>query len=333
MKGTPYAKRMNRTKARWVGWPGPGAACPCGSGWKGRACCRRESGKFICSPVAMSVSLLAGRDLNGHSNPACYLQTTDDCCGTTSREHLMTRAVLELIDGPSTGYRWLKGETRNLPSNSLAARVLCKSHNERLAPLDDVGLRVFAAMRACALGQPGPSHVLANGHDFERWILQRACAVLYSGNADWHGFKIDVGNVAPREVRDALLEGWWPKGGGLHLGVEATNAKLDGIEMAPIFGLETPSLIVPKTAIGFRVSLAGVPFAVRWIGDELMGPAVKSRFRARRPEGITLLGPQQRLDVRFTWDPGVRPGPIAEFGPLTQDQLDALWASVGGRPA
>jgi hypothetical protein len=244
----------------------------------------------------------------------------------------MTRSIVALVDAPSKGFRWLKGAERHLSPDALTARVLCKSHNERLSPLDEVGFKVLAAMRACGLGEPGPSHLVVNGHDLERWIVQRACAVLYSGNADWKGMKVDLGSVAPREVRAALLDGEWPEGGGLYFAPPPDNGGLDGTGMAAIYGLQDAATMLPRTAIGFRVTLTGVPFAVRWIADDMIAPSVAAMFYSHRPEGVTLLGPTHRLDLRFTWDPDVRPGPGAQYGPLTMAELDELWASVGGRP-
>jgi hypothetical protein len=244
----------------------------------------------------------------------------------------MTRSILELVDAPSKGWRWLNGKEKHLPPDALAARVLCKSHNERLAPLDGVGFRMLEAMRACALGLPGPSHLLVNGHDFECWIVQRACAMLYSGNAHWNGIKLDLGSIAPQHIRDALLEGEWPNGGGLYLAPPPQSGGLDGVGMTGMFGAVNGTGI-RNIPVGFRISLAGIPFAVRWLADEQIDANVADMFHSHRPAGVTLLGPTHRLEVRFTWDPDVPPGEILQYGPLTMEDLDALWDSAGGRPA
>jgi len=266
--------------------------------------------------------------LSGEVNPNCYLRDTHDCCDKLSREHLMTRRILELSDGPTAGYRWLKGQTKDLPPDALASHVLCRSHNSRLSKLDDVGISVFAAMRACTLGEPGPTHLIVNGHDFERWLVQRAAAVMYSGNADFRGFKVDLGKFAQPEVRDALVEGVWPAGGGLYLTEAPLAAKLDGTEMAPFFASHDPSIIIPRDAIGFRVTLSGIPFSVRWGGDDRLAPTVTEQFRSYRPAGVILDGPEHRLDLRFSWRPEVRPSPIVGFGPLTRDALAAIEAAA-----
>lgn len=233
----------------------------------------------------------------------------------------MSRSILKLSDGPSAGYRWLRGQTKSLPSDALAARVLCKSHNQRLSKLDDVGFAVFEAMRACALGEPGPKHLIVNGHDFERWIVQRACAVCFSGNADHKGLKVDLGQVARGEIFDALVEGKWRPSGGLYLTASTMAAKLDGTEMAPVFGVSDRSVVLPQVVVGFRVSLAGIPFAVRWAGNDQVGPGVADMFYAQRMDGVNLVGPEHTLQIRFTWGAGIRPGPIIEFGPLTREML------------
>jgi len=188
-------------------------------------------------------------------------------------------------------------------------------------------------MRACGLGEPGPSHLLVNGHDFERWIVQRACAVLYSGNADYRGLKVDLGSAAPPVLRAALLDGLWPTGGGLYFGPPPDQGGFDGAGMSAIYGVHDAAALLPQTVIGFRVTLTGVPFAVRWVADDMIAPSVAAMFYSHRPEGVRLLGPTHQLDLRFTWDPVVRPGPMAQYGPLTMAELDELWAGVGGRPA
>lgn len=240
----------------------------------------------------------------------------------------MTRRILEISDGPSAGYRWLKGQSKDLPPDALASKVLCRSHNSRLSQLDDVGIAVFSALRACALGETGPSHLIVNGHDFERWIVQRAAAVMYSGNADYRGFKVDLGSVAQPEVRDALAEGIWPEGGGLYLTEVPPAAKLDGTEMAPFFASRDPSIVIPKEVIGFRVSLSCIPFTVLWVGGDRLAPEVAENFQIHRPAGVTLFGPEHQLELRFSWRPEVRAGPIVEFGPLTREALARIKAAA-----
>lgn len=270
--------------------------------------------------------------MTGFGNPSCYLKHTCDCDETASREHLMSKGILKQVEGPSTGYRWLKGQSRELPPSAFQSWVLCKSHNERLSRLDEIASKLFAAMWAAALGEDGPTHLLINGHDLERWIVQRACAVLHSGNGDYNGFKVGMGDGAAPYAHRALLNAEWPEGGGLYLVQPPKNGRLDGFEMAPFMGLERPGILVPRTAIGFRTTLIGVAFGALWYPEDALSPEIKALFEVHRPEGVNLLGPTHRLEVRFTWDPKIVPGPIAEYGPLSQAELDALWDSVGGRP-
>ena len=123
--------------------------CPCRSGRRLEACCLHE-GMFFRPPLA-DVNPPGAR--TNHTNPGCYLSAVDDnCCTKLSREHFVSKSILEILNiaGGSRGvlaegFPWLK-EPKPLPPEALASKVLCKRHNEGLGKLDGSALAFFQCL-------------------------------------------------------------------------------------------------------------------------------------------------------------------------------------------
>jgi hypothetical protein len=168
-------------------------SCPCGSGNVIARCCLREDGSMVpasvCTPVPAET---------GYSHSGCYAAALGGCSSKISREHAISRGVLELIAGGCDvdigGLAWLAdGERRVLPSSALASNVLCRNHNSALSGLDAFALRLVGAIVAIwrdmttRRRRRPPALYLFNGEDLERWMLKCLCGLVASGTGNVDG--------------------------------------------------------------------------------------------------------------------------------------------------
>src|SRR5688572_19869751 len=84
ISGTP-AERWKR---------GGSMTCPCESGRRPRACCRRSNASWYKSPGSFEPSPPA----TGFSHPDCFLNVTQDCNQTITGEHYVSDVALGTID-------------------------------------------------------------------------------------------------------------------------------------------------------------------------------------------------------------------------------------------
>lgn len=80
-----------------------------------------------------------------YAHAKCYAGVLNDCCKTISKEHYISKAVMDLmgdmvkVTSPRLGF-----DAKELPPKAIAANILCKRHNEALSPLDQVAKRFFS---------------------------------------------------------------------------------------------------------------------------------------------------------------------------------------------
>jgi len=201
-----------------------------------------------------------------YSHPSCYLRATTDCSEELSREHYISRDVLEVLGESSiniSGVPWLEeGERKNLGLNALTAKVLCKRHNENLSPLDAMAGRFFRAILGDESVLFGPRRVaLFSGDDLERWILKVLFGAVSSVNAVASYAERNQQLIMPAESTDLLLDRReWPSGVGLGILVEVGQSMFSrplDVNFAPLF--RRPDFLVQ----GATVKLAGLELAIR----------------------------------------------------------------------
>ncbi|WP_258121964.1 hypothetical protein [Mesorhizobium onobrychidis] len=122
-------------------------------------------------------SLVPRPPKSGEAQTNCYMAAERDCGGGLSREHYISRG---LIDGPELrvrGLPWQHEEVAHYPDN-LVARILCRRHNSALSPLDAHAIRFFLAIEAAIDHAQRRSlsrqsrYFLASGHALELWAIK-----------------------------------------------------------------------------------------------------------------------------------------------------------------
>jgi hypothetical protein len=146
--------------------------CTCGSGLSIIDCC-----------VTIRVDTTPTDPKTKYSNPKCYAKKLRDCSEKITREHFVSKSVLDLINVTRnmklSQTRWLsEGEERVVSIESLSSKILCERHNSALSELDIIGQRFFEYI----IGVNIPDDVVfINGNDVERWMLKVLCGLLSSG--------------------------------------------------------------------------------------------------------------------------------------------------------
>lgn len=157
--------------------------CPCGSGSHFSGCCLGSDGR----PGMAVASLTPPAPLTGQAQSGCYMAATADCGGGLSREHYISRG---LIDGPELrvrGMPWQREEVARYSPDNLVARILCQRHNSAMSPLDAHAIRFFRAVEA------GLTHAqrrslsrkslfyMTSGDGLELWAMKTLASLYASG--------------------------------------------------------------------------------------------------------------------------------------------------------
>jgi hypothetical protein len=194
--------------------------CPCESGRRPRACCRRSNGSWYKLPESFEPPAPP----TGFSHPDCYLNVTQDCNQTITGEHYVSDTALKTIAPVLhiSGFPWLQAP-RDIPIGRLTSKILCERHNAAFSAIDTEGGRFFRWIRDFASSSTPLHHrtmVLFSGHDIERWFLKTFLGLLVSHNLEnSHGQIIGSARNIPDAVKllfgripDTWGRGLWVRG-------------------------------------------------------------------------------------------------------------------------
>jgi hypothetical protein len=100
------------------------------------------------------------------AHPGCYARVLNDCSSKLSREHYVSRTVLDLLGDEHriTNASWLLPgqQSKPLATSALGSRVLCEKHNHALSRLDSQALTFFDALLWGSLIGPRNSLIVAS---------------------------------------------------------------------------------------------------------------------------------------------------------------------------
>ncbi len=155
----------------------PESPCPCGSQRRLSQCCGADSRLHKRPAATAPPPPQTGERIEG-----CYAACLGDCGSMLSREHYISESLLRHLnrnkDLTIGGLSWMGGETKVLPPDALASKMLCDRHNSALASLDDIAVHLFRAFdEEGAIGSSEQRLYLFSGHDLERWLLKVLCGM------------------------------------------------------------------------------------------------------------------------------------------------------------
>lgn len=230
----------------------------------------------------------------------CYLAGCSDCEGGMSREHYISRSVLDLIfgDGPASiiGTPWARNGVDNVSVSSLTAKILCQKHNNELTHLDSAAKDFFGAIQAAQLKLQAKTTVSTvariDGDLLERWVLKLVAGMLVSGNFGRNGIKL-LGEI-PAIWRSIIMGCPYPDFWGLYfsapVGEFATAHK--EFEVVPMSDLKGNVLAV-------KLAMARIPMFFA-----LGKPDNPQGIGAYRPEGLTFHDQTVEHRILFAWNDG-----------------------------
>lgn len=220
----------------------------------------------------------------GHRNAGCYLSFLGGCDAKISNEHLVPASFgpLESFDpvnlsGQSFPHPWPLAKT---------AKVLCRRHNSMLHSFDDTGKRVFDAIMGT-----GSRTAEVNGHDFERFLLQRLCARHFGGMITVDAKRVSMPFPRGALERHFLLSNVRPDD-GLYIVPTPShlNPDVSRFELAP--GFHEGELV------GCRISLNVISFGLMLIGPVTLATG----YYSHRPSAIEVLADDgEHLKIVFHW--------------------------------
>jgi hypothetical protein len=192
----------------------------------------------------------------GFQNTKCYASRLCDCSQELSREHVVSKAILEQIAGFDgrvvvRNINWQDGSHGELVGiDALSARVLCQRHNNALSNLDAEMGRFFRTYREFTnWNAPKRNFRIFSGCDIERWLLK---TLIGCGAASYWR------SVIVPDFVNYLYEEAWPKKCGLYLPESRTGTLRSSasIQLNPIHLFGGGQNI----AHGIEVVCAGFPF-------------------------------------------------------------------------
>jgi hypothetical protein len=266
-------------------------ACLCGSGRLLRDCCLTAR----CDTVPAGTS-------TGHSHPACFARSLNDCSRTISKEHYISKSVLGLFgsaDATVSGMPWLPdGDEKKVSIESLTAKILCIRHNNALSPLDAVAAEFFRFFTE-AWSDPGTEVYLTCGFELERWLLKMLCGLVVSGNATLAGQRLPIW-MPPTEWLQILFGTENVESpAGLHSIIGRYRAPNASLNVNPVFKSSTGQPI----ALAFAVSGIAFLFAMEALPD-LAKPARWGADTRYRPMVLQLTNGDKTREAHFGWPDG-----------------------------
>ncbi len=102
-----------------------GDPCPCDGKNRFDRCCKGRDGR----PAMAVGSLMPPAPPTGETREGCYLASSQNCGGGLSREHYISRALIDQRDVFVRGMPWQKAEVQRLSPDNLTAKILCRRHN------------------------------------------------------------------------------------------------------------------------------------------------------------------------------------------------------------
>jgi len=225
----------------------------------------------------------------GYQHPKCYARADGDCSTKISKEHFISRALLQRIAIDATakiaGLAWQRPQTFNrIPVDGLASNILCDRHNSILSSLDQTMTRFVRAIHHFDRSSvKGFSSRTFDGTHIERWMLKCIIGLVASKN---------LRSTIKFECVDVLFERIsWPEGWGVYFNL--ANGPVYHTDSILIETLVGPSQLI----LAVKFFLQGLPF-VLCLGK----PDNPRAFGTWRPTEIKLRCEAAERSLKFQWE-------------------------------
>jgi len=190
-----------------------GRKCPCGSGNIADTCCWRGDGCW----EKTAVGRIDIRRKTTIANPSCYLSSMYNCSTKMTREHFVSRNILQKITKDKltveNAAHFFGGKNRiEIGIDAFTAKVLCDNHNPALSPLDTAAGTAFQRIEELSedLERVGRGYKLnsfhvASGIDMERWMIKVFCGLVAAGKIRSASGRVVKSTSLPHELLETLM--------------------------------------------------------------------------------------------------------------------------------
>ncbi len=144
----------------------------------------------------------------------CWAAVLGDCSDSLSREHVVSKSWYGVKTVTVTGMPWCRDAPKTVGVENLTAKVLCRSHNSRLSPVDVAGTYVCKTLDICVdLGsRRATNHESSWSHDgfsvdgplFERWLVKTAINLMVARDLNAANDAHSLESVPEKLVRVAF---------------------------------------------------------------------------------------------------------------------------------
>jgi len=280
----------------------PYAPCICDSGDKAKFCCLK-SGKWNKAPA--NINPLPPCTM--FANDQCYASITNDCNSKISKEHYLSRSVLQQLGQNNevkiSGLHWQKAETfSKMAIDRLIAKILCERHNNALSPLDAEFSRLQASTKVSRNEQnsrlSNDRSFLFSGEDIERWLMKSLIGLVFARNLDASSLR--KGAIAMLYGLEKL-----PPGAGLYV-TSAAIYQNDSLEISMLENPSTGQILAMRCDVGslvLELALGEVK------SDSGYGLYIPARFHRPSCVSFNAAGAEHRLEL--TWNDGLQHVPLS----------------------
>ena len=272
--------------------------CPCDGRNRFDRCCKGRDGR----PAMAVGSLVPPGPPTGEARKGCYLASSLNCGGGLSREHYISRALIDQRDVFVRGMPWQKAEVQRLSPDSLTAKILCRRHNSALSPLDAHAQRLFLGIEEAShhaskrsLSRK-PQFFMTSGDAVELWAM-KTLAGLYASEIDFEtpgykfrAFAVPMDAIARELTSDrpnSFIRMIVPLGEEEHEALLGRRA----VSIGPIVDGESDKLL------GLLIRLHG--FAFYFFIDPVVREEAANEIT--RPDIIDFIGPVRTSRIYLSW--------------------------------
>jgi hypothetical protein len=288
---------LNAFRVPW----GANDPCPCKSNMPYGQCC---ASPLDHAPIGKTRALAPPLPRTSYCHPKCYLGFTDDCSSKISREHYVSKVVLQQYKNLTiSGMPWqTEGQATGVNSNSLAANILCDRHNSLLSPLDAIGGHsleaihhaVQHAMKRSVSRQS--AYFLIDGEAFERWGMKAMLGLLHAKVARQNGVALlGEHTFLTTTIMQGLLGGRIARPSGLRVrGMPNALVIDDALNMAPLTNSKG------KNLNGLILQIRGISFEFLFDVEGADSAAINDKT-FYRPRIVDVIGPRRTARIFLSW--------------------------------
>ena len=223
----------------------------------------------------------------------CYAEHLGNCNGGISKEHYVSRSVLEAAGGEIqvSGFPWQeKNETKKVGINSLVSKVLCSYHNSELSSLDASGSSFLEALRSIfntTIEEREFSNEIFNldGKKTELWLLKIFCGLLATSK---------VTKIPGRWVEILFEKELFPDGSGLHIFGE-TGRGIWFFNLVRVFSVQDTN---STNIAGAKFGIGGLAFLLAFGRPNFSESSMRSILR---PDKLSFEKNCKTKEINFTW--------------------------------